>query len=340
MDYHPSPMPHITDAQRSEIAILIARGCSSLEISNTIGCDKSTINRERKRNGTKHGYDPKQAKVKARQRRRYSKWQGMKINEQPELKAYIIARLQAYQTPEQISGRLKEVDTHLPYVSKKAIYEWLYTAHGQMYCHFLPSARYKPKRRNGKKKTKRTMVPNRQDIDLRPQEVNDRSRYGDCETDTIVSGKKTRSKAALSVLEDRKARYTRLKKIPNLKPSVNRKAIVKMGKIFTMMHTLTFDNGIETKEHEKIAKALDILTFHCHSYASWEKGGVENTNGRIRRFIPKGADINAYSDAEIQKIENWLNHTPRKCLNYRTPYEIMIQENLLTSPCSSGAFEG
>lgn len=333
-------MSHITDAERSEIAILISRGCSSLEISEALKRDKSTINRERKLNGTKNGYDPKQAKVKARQRRRYSKWQGMKINEHAELKAYVIAGLQAHQTPEQISGRLKEVDTHLPYVSKKAIYEWLYSAHGQAFCPLLPSKRYSPKKRTDGKKAKRTMVPNRRDIALRPQEVDDRSRYGDCETDTIVSGKKTRSKAALSVLEERKARYVRLKKIPNLRPSVNRKAIVKMGKIFTVMHTLTFDNGIETKEHEKIADALSILTFHCRPHASWEKGGVENTNGRIRRFIPKGADINAYSDAEIQKIEDWLNHTPRKCLNYRTPYEIMIQENLLTSPRSSGAFEG
>lgn len=333
-------MSHLSDSERSEIAILIARGCSSLEIAEALGRDKSTINRDRKLNGTKKGYDPKQAKVKARQRRRYSKWQGMKINEHAELKAYVIEGLQAHRTPEQIAGRLKEVDTHLPYVSKKAIYEWLYTVHGQAYCHLLPSKRCKPKKRAGGKKMKRIMVPKRRDIALRPQEVDDRSRYGDCETDTIVSGKKTRSKVALSVLEERKSRYVRLKKIPNLKPSVNQKAIVQMGRIFTVMHTLTFDNGIETKEHEKIAKALDTLTFHCHSYASWEKGAVENTNGRIRRFIPKGADIDAYSDAEIQKIENCLNHTPRKCLNYRTPHEIMIQENLLTSPRSSGAFEG
>lgn len=113
-----------------------------------------------------------------------------------------------------------------------------------------------------------------------------------------------------------------------------------MGKIFTVMHTLTFDNGIETKEHEKIAKALKIMTFHCHSHASWEKGAVENTNGRIRRFIPKGADINAYSDAEIQYIEDWLNHTPRKCLDYHTPYEIMTARKLLISPRTNCAFEG
>lgn len=333
-------MSHLSDSERSEIAILIARGCSSLEIAGALGRDKSTINRDRKLNGTKKGYDPKQAKVKARQRRRYSKWQGMKINERAEVKAYVIEGLQAHRTPEQIAGRLKEVDAHLPYVSKKAIYEWLYTVHGQAYCHLLPSKRCKPKKRTGGKKAKRTMVPNRRDIALRPQEVDDRSRYGDCETDTIVSGKKTRSKVALSVLEERKSRYVRLKKIPNLKPSVNRKAIVKIGRIFTVMHTLTFDNGIETKEHEKIADALNVMTYHCRPHASWEKGAVENTNGRIRRFIPKGADIDAYSDADIRNIEHWLNHTPRKCLNYRTPHEIMMQEKLLTSPHSSGAIEG
>lgn len=333
-------MAHLSDSERSEISILLSQGYSDHQIGIALSRDHTTIGRERKRNGTRKGYVAKSAKIKARQRRRYSKWQGMKINERAELKAYIITGLGKHRTPEQLSGRLKEVDTYLPYVSKKAIYEWLYTANGQAFCPLLPSKRHQPKRRNGRKKTQRTMVPNRRDIALRPQEVNDRSRYGDCETDTIVSGKKTRSKAALSVLEERKARYVRLKKIPNLKPSVNRKAIVKMGKIFTMMHTLTFDNGIETKEHEKIADALKIRTFHCRPHASWEKGGVENTNGRIRRFIPKGSDIAAYSNEEIQKIEDWLNHTPRKCLNYRTPYEIMIEQKLLTSPYSSGAFEG
>jgi transposase, IS30 family len=333
-------MAHLSDSERSEIAILLSQNYSDHQIGIALSRDHTTIGRERKRNKTRRGYIAKDAKAKARMRRRYSKYQGMKINEHPALKVYIIAGLQKHQTPEQISGRLKEVDIHLPYVSKKAIYEWLYTAHGQQYCDLLPCKRHKPKRRRSGKKTKRTMVPNRRDIALRPQEVNDRSRYGDCETDTIVSGKKTRSKAALSVLEERKARYVRLKKIPSLKPSVNRETIVEMGKIFTVMRTLTFDNGIETKEHEKIAEDLNTLTFHCRPHASWEKGAVENTNGRIRRFIPKGADINAYSDAEIQNIEDWLNHTPRKCLNFRTPYEIMIKENLLISPRSGGAFEG
>ena len=93
------------------------------------------------------------------------------------------------------------------------------------------------------------------------------------------------------------------------------------------------ENGIENKNHEELALALSVRTFFCNPYASYEKDTVENTIGRVRRFIPKGADLSQYTNQEIQKIENWLNHTPRKCLNYRTPYEIM-QKNLrfISSP--------
>ena len=201
-----------------------------------------------------------------------------------------------------------------------------------------PPPLYLKKRRE--KKTERVMIPNRLDIAERSKKVDTRSRYGDFETDTIVSGKKTRSTTALTVLHERKSRFARLRKIPSLRPMHNRKAIVRMGKSFRIMHTLTGDNGIENKEHEKVAAALKLTTYFCHPYSSWEKGGIENMNGRIRRFIPKGCDIDRFSDADIQCIEDILNDTPRKCLNYRTPREIMLRHNLLTSPDSGGAIEG
>lgn len=87
--------------------------------------------------------------------------------------------------------------------------------------------------------------------------------------------------------------------------------------------TFTWDNGIENRNHEELITVLNIQNYFCNAYHSWEKGTVENTIGRIRRFIPKGADISVYSDEYIQKIEDWLNHMPRKCLKYKTPYEIM-----------------
>ena len=127
-----------------------------------------------------------------------------------------------------------------------------------------------------------------------------------------------------------KARFTRLQRIPNLKPTTNAAALMKMGN--TIKHlTITHDNGIENKNHEDVAKALSVQTFFCNPYSSWEKGSVENTIGRIRRFISKGADLNDYSDEEIAAIEHWLNHTPRKCLGYKTPYEVMLVHNLLRS---------
>ena len=101
-----------------------------------------------------------------------------------------------------------------------------------------------------------------------------------------------------------------------------------------MRKTITHDNGIENKNHEDVAVALSVKTFFCDPYSSWQKGSVENTIGRIRRFIPKGADISLYSNKEIAAIEHWLNHTPRKCLGYKTPYEVMLENNLLLSSIS------
>ena len=222
MKYH-----HFTSSERLEISILKKKNYSNRAIALVLGCSHTSIVRELRRNAMKKGYVARNAKMKARVRRKQSKYQGMRIQDRPELKAYVIKYLEEHWTPEEISGRLKGVDTHLPYVSAKGIYKWLYSAWGQRYCPLLPKQRYKPKPRKGKK-TKREMIPNRVGIEKRPEEANSRSEYGHYETDAAVSGKKTGAKAALTLLHERKARFTRLQKIPNLKPSTNAKALTKM----------------------------------------------------------------------------------------------------------------
>lgn len=331
-------MAHLTDAERSEIAILHAKGFSDREIGEALGRDHTVIGRERKRNGTRRGYDPRVAKVRARQRRRYSKYQGMKVRERPALQKFIVEKMESGWTPEEIAGRIKHVEEHLPYVSAKGIYKWLYSIHGQRHCHLLVSQRMRPRKRY--KHEGRRLIPDRIGIEKRPQGANNRSRYGHYEADTMVSGKRHDSTTALSVMHERKARYVRLRKIPNLKPATFADALKKTGNDL-LMKTMTFDNGIENRDHMDVAEALHVKTFFCQPYHSWEKGGVENTIGRIRRYIPKGTDIAGYSDEDLARVEHWLNHTPRKCLNFKTPYEIMT-ENLLftTSPNPSGAFEG
>lgn len=328
---------HFKEDERLQIKILKDKGYTNREIGRAMGRSHTSIGRELKRNKTKGKYDARSARIKARNRRILSKYQGMKVEARRELRKYIIEHLMRFWTPEEIAGRLKEVDTRLPYVSSKGIYKWLYSSWGQAYCGLLPKQRYRPKKQKGKR-TKRVMIPNRIDISFRPKEANERSELGHAETDTMVSGKRHHSTAALSVLCDRKARYTGLRKIKSLRPKNHNAALNSMAPKFKL-RTLTYDNGIENKHHEEIAAALSIKTFFCKPYHSWEKGTVENTIGRIRRFIPKGANIADYSEKYIAQIEHWLNHTPRKCLNFKTPYEIMFS-NSSPQKTSSGAFQG
>lgn len=329
---------HLTDAERLEIGILLGKGYSCRDIGSALGRSHASISRELRRNRTLGGYQPRSAKMKARMRRRQSKYQGMKVRERPDVEGYIVAKLKLYWTPEQIAGRLKYVDTHLPYISGKGIYKWLYSAWGQAYCHLLPKKRHKPARRR-KKKTRREMIPNRISFHYRPVEADRRIEHGHFEEDTMVSGRRTKSKVALAVFCERKARYSRLSRMKNMRPEIHVRAQQKMAKGLKM-ETVTYDNGIENKQHEKVAHLLEVRTFFCDPYASWQKGMVENTIGRIRRFIPKGADIGQFSHRQIAGIECWLNHTPRKCLNFKTPHEIMSENLRFISPSPSGAFEG
>lgn len=325
---------HITKEEQMEIYILLNKGYNKSDISKALDRCHTTIGREIKRNSENGVYSPRRAAQKARNRRKCSKYQGMKVRGKPDLEKYVKEKLKLLWTPEKISGRIKNVDTHLPYISTKGIYKWIYSCFGQAYHVYLPKQRHKPKKRRRKKKGKREMIPNRVGIENRPEAANKRTEYGHWEGDSVVSGKKHKSKISLCVISERKARYVGIKKVRNLKPKTNNKAIGKMGKNL-YSKTYTFDNGIENKEHEKLAEKMKIDIYFCDPYSSWQKGGVENVNGIIRRFIPKRANIADYSNREIRMIEYYLNHTPKKCLNYKTPYEVMIENNLFLNEKSS-----
>ena len=181
------------------------------------------------------------------------------------------------------------------------------------------------------------MIPNRVGIENRPEEVIGREVFGHYEADTVVSKRNT-GKAALCVLEERVTRTTHIKKISSMRPKANNKALENMGKNLKMK-SLTLDNGIENKHHEKLSKKLKISIYFCNPYCSWEKGAVENTNGRIRRFFPKGTNFSKIHPNTIAKVERILNNTPRKCLNYKTPNEMFayysnLSNNKTTPSCA------
>ena len=321
---------HLDQGKRDRFQAMLDAGHKQKEIAKVLEIDKSTVSREIKRNrkrirkkgGTINGqYQSSIAQHKAYVRRKYSKYQGMKINENKELKKYVIEKLKQHWNPDEISGKMKK-EKQLFYASKTAIYEWLRSNRGQYYCRYLYSKRCR-KRKRKSPKTKRTLIPNRISIELRPKGAENKTRYGHYEGDTIVSGKKTGSKAALSITYERKAKYIDVKKIKNLRPSVNKEAILEMNSD-KIVKSITFDNGIENAEHQK----LGVLTYFCAPYSSWQKGGVENAIKMVRKFIPKGSDIGNYSDDYVRMVQRILNNKPRKSLNYKTPYEIMVENNL------------
>lgn len=323
---------HFTQYERDRLQAMLEGGHKQKDIAEVLNRDPGSISREIKRNRRrkhKNGrtyycrYQATIAGNKSYVRRKYSKYQGKKINENNELKKNIIAGLKDFCNPDEISGRMKE--ENLPfYASKTAIYEWLYSEWGQRYCRYLPSKQYAKKKRRKYPKGKRQMIPNRVGIEMRPMEINSNLVYGHCEADTIVSGKKTGSKAALAVVCQRKGQYLSLRKIPSMKPRAFKNSVLDIKKTQIIL-SFTMDNGLENREHEQ----FEAPTYFCDPYSSWQKGKVENINRMIRRFFPKGCDINDYSNEYVKMVEDILNNKPRKSLGYKTPMEIMLENNLL-----------
>jgi IS30 family transposase len=323
---------HLTQSERDRIEALLNSGHKQKEIAEILKRPPCTISREVKRNrrkirkkgGTVNGkYEAGVADQKAYIRRKYSKFQGKKIEGNKELREYIIDGLKKKWSPDEISGRMEEEKQSF-YGSKNLIYEWLYSSRAQQYCQYLYSERYRVKKRK-KNKTKRTIIPNKKGIEMRPEVVKNNTEYGHCEADTIVSGKKTGSKVALAVSYERKAKFTSIRKISSMRPCEFNKAMVSIKDTFKDLKTWTMDNGIENIKYEK----LGVPTYFCNPYHSWEKPGVENANKMIRWFVPKGCDINNFSDEKIKNIENIINSKPRKSLNYKTPLEVALANNLL-----------
>lgn len=325
---------HLSQVERMEVEILHKKGYSIRDIARVIKRSPATVSREIKRNRrrvrtkkcSKAGpYEALVAQHKAFIKRRCARFEWKKINEEEKLRNYIVEGLKHYWGPDEISGQMRKTKQPF-YASKTAIYEWLRSSRGQYYCQYLYTGRYRIRKQN-KNKTNKALIPNRISIHLRPEVISQNVEYGHYESDTIVSGKKTGSKAALSVIYERKARYLDIKKINNLRPGSNREAVSGMasGKI---VKSITFDNGIENTKHEE----LGAPTYFCDPYSSWQKGGIENGNKMIRRFIPKGSDINDYSDEYVSMVVNILNNKPRKSLGYKTAYEVMVEKQLFINP--------
>lgn len=264
-----------------------------------------------------HGrYDPKKAHHKAYVRRKYAKYQGMKIVEHDALRREVHARLYDDQSPEAIAGYVRR-RRELPSISKNAIYRYIASVYGRRIETYRLFKR--TRRRGGRARTK--SLSRRTFIDQRPQNINARMRVGDAEADFVVSGKS--GTGILLVVVDRRTRAVFLERILSVSIPRMEHAFQRITERFPELGTLTMDNDLLFQKHEELAELLGIRIYFCHPYHAWEKGTVENANKVIRRDIPKGASIARYSKRFIENLEQKLNRRPMACLGYRTPQETL-----------------
>lgn len=230
-----------------------------------------------------------------------------------------------------IAGRLKYHDAHLiggKTISHESIYLFIYEGEGRYLRLYRHLKRAKNKRKKHKRrKTKNIAIPSRISIHQRPTDIDANIIPGHWESDS-VEGKKSGSKQALSVPYERRYRITKIHRVLNVTAEETSIAIQKTIDCFPLhlIKSITFDNGKESAKHTDLRNDYGIDTYHCDPYAPWQKGGVENTNGLLRYYIPKGTDIANYTDDEIQYVEDILNNTPRKSLHYLSPYEALQKD--------------
>lgn len=314
----------LSDAERSEISILKERGCSVRAIARALGRSPNTVSYELRTNSVNGVYDPLKAKAKSRVSRRSRRCQQHKIERNAALKAYVIRGLKAGWNPDEISGAMRS--TRQPfYASKTVIYDWLYSSYGQPYCQYLPSKQYRPKTR--KPTVERALIPDRVSVTERPRGASNRSRYGHWEGDTVVSGKKTGSKAALAVFVERKTRLVTAQLIPDLRPETFAVAAVSQLAGRKVL-SLTLDNGIENRMHGSITRDTGAQAYFCDPYSSWQKGSVEHANKLLRRYLPKGCDLGTYDQSFVDTVVDRLNKKPRKILGYKSALQLSVEKGL------------
>ncbi len=307
----------LTQDQRYQIYASLVAGWSQEEIAHEVGCHPSTISRELKRNKGKRGYRPRQAHSMAKARQE-GNTHAVKFCD-ADFTFRVDPLITAGYSPEQAAARLAHEGTLS--ISHESIYLHLLedkAAGGELY----KSLRCQKQRRKryGSGHDRRGKIPGRVPISKRGPGADNRSRFGHGEVDCIVG---RNHKGIVVSVVDRKSRYGFLARSTDKRADVVAEVLCKkLRHVKDVFKTLTFDNGLEFANHKKIATHLDVKTFFCDPYSSWQRGTNENFNGLVRQYLPKGTDLRTVTDDQLAEIEDRLNHRPRKVLGWLSPYEV------------------
>lgn len=296
---------HITRDQRIALSALLRAGYSQQNAAKELGINQSSISRELARNrNTAGGYHAAQAALLARARRKESKRAYRKIEHNPALAERITQRLHPLVSPEVIA--------YDETVSHETIYAWIYRSRPDLKAQ-LPQRGKKRRRYGSKREQKQGWTKDVRSIALRPSAAEERSEPGHFEGDT-VRGKH----GALLTLTDRESRFEEAVKIPNEGCDPVHAAIVARRKKLGA-RSFTFDRGSAFAIWRMIERDTEAKVYFADPHAPWQRGTNENTNGRLRRVFPKGSDFSIITQRDVDRVVWLMNHTKRKCLNWRTP---------------------
>lgn len=312
---------HFTPEEREVLSQMLAQGLTRRAIAKALGRNASTIYRELRRNGHRGLYCAVHAQACAERRRREARRQSCKM-QRPELRDYVQSHLRKCWSPEQIAGRLPWDYPENPAlrISHQTIYAWLATDdHRRRWCRYL--RRYRPRKRNCRARKQACRA-----LRLRPEIIARRERYGDWEGDTIVSP--PRSRSALVSLVERKSGYVELAAIADRQAVTTKQAIYRRLSFYPsgLRQSLTLDNGSEFSQPEALTASLHLDVFFTDPHSPWQRGTNENTNGLARQFFPKGTCFSKVSRYKVAKVQDLLNHRPRKRLGFRTPSEVLQEQ--------------
>ena len=316
----------LTIEERCEIARLYTSRHSIRQIAANLDRTPSTISREINRNRSKKfGYMP----IYANQQSRARRWSGSKLDRNSELRKEVFSLLSRGWSPEQVCGWLKKKNGH-HVISYETIYRFIYAQIARRKDYrwrlYLPKKKSKRGYRSKKKYSSATFIAHRRSISERNEEVHTRLTPGHWEADLMMFA--TFGQAVL-VLHERYSRLTIAVRLPNKSSQPIADAIKKILAPLPEQwrQTVTFDNGTEFARHYELHK-LNIQTFFCDTYSPWQKGGVENAIGRMRRMLPRKTDLATLPEEQFERIVRAYNNTPRKCLDFQTPAELFYNKLL------------
>lgn len=304
----------LREEDRQVIYRMSKAGKTQQEIAQALGLSQSTVSKERARNRGQRGYRAKQAQRKAFERQAAKKKRSRVIT--GELEAEVSKRLEMKHSPEQISLRLKVKGME---VSHESIYQYIKEDKrqgGELYKNLRINGKRRYRRRV--KAGRRTKIPERVDIEERPEVVNTRARYGDWEADLIEG---TQGSGYILSLYERKSRFGKLVQLSSKSSEATTRGLIGQLEGYKV-ETITYDNGLEFCGHLEVNQSLGAQSYFCKPYHSWEKGGVENYNGLVRQYLPKGTSFTDLTAERLQEIEEEINLRPRKILDIKSPSEL------------------